>query len=84
MDLAQGVRLSTKDWKAFCSGYSPFRFGEVADRNELNLPRRRSPKRTSPETDLVATRAARLLLTNYSGRISLAQRRARLCDDPFR
>lgn len=38
MDLAQDIHLPQKDWDAFRSGYSPFRFAEVVDRAELGLP----------------------------------------------
>lgn len=38
MDLAQDICLTQKDWDAFHRGYSPFRFGEVVDRDDLGFP----------------------------------------------
>lgn len=38
LDLAQDIRLSLKDWDAFRSGYSPFRFAEIIDCSDLNFP----------------------------------------------
>jgi hypothetical protein len=38
MQFAQDIRLSTKDWDAFRSGYSPFRFDAVVDRADLGFP----------------------------------------------
>lgn len=38
MDLAQDIHLSLKEWDAFRHGYSPYRFAEAVDRNELGFP----------------------------------------------